>query len=175
MAASSKKNDFIQIVMLTFFLCSVFFAGLGIFFSAQVDGLRAERDRGIQNLATMRKELLMKEAMDVVKDERARKASAENSAEIDTAVNSVLQTTSLKIEDATNNGSKPVGGGQSGVLEYSFNFKFQPAPIDQILRFLGLLEVKQPHLEFSKLKLNASKADPNLWTLDIALITYTGT
>ena len=25
------------------------------------------------------------------------------------------------------------------------------------------------------LKLNASKADPNLWTLDIALITYTGT
>ena len=38
MAASSKKNDFIQIVMLTFFLCSVFFAGLGIFFSAQVDG-----------------------------------------------------------------------------------------------------------------------------------------
>ena len=176
MAASNQKNDLVQIVMLTFFLCTVFFTGLGIWYSMKVKGLTEDRGRLVRGLAGMERDFLKKDNIQIVKDERARQKSAENSGQIDTAVNSVLANSSLKINDLDSGDYKLVTSGPDKFREYSYNATFDGAPIGEVLRFLGMLEAQQPHLECKKMKLKSKKRkpeDPDLWELNLSLITYT--
>ena len=105
MAASNQKSDLIQIVMLTFALCAVFFAGWGLFSNYKGNKLRTQRTVQLQRMKDLDKELRKTESKQVLKDDRRRKESEANSGQIDSAVASVLQSSNLR--PATSNTDPP--------------------------------------------------------------------
>ncbi len=178
MAASNQKNDLVQIVMLTFFLCAVFFAGWGVFSNVKVQKNKQERDKQLANLKNLEELIKSPASKESLKNNRRRKESEENSSRINVAVDAVLKKSTLKIESADSSQGKPVGGGskQSRVFEHQYRVTFNPARIDEVYRFLAMLEQQAPHLEFKKIKVTSKKrkeTDPDDWELDLSLVTYT--
>ena len=175
MAASNQKSDLAQIVMLTFFLCAIFFTGWGIYSSTRVTALEKERNQQAQRMEDLQKELRKKESQQIVKDDRRRKKSAEVSTQIDTAVQSVLAGSGLILSKGEPSPPKTSGPAGKKVKEFSYSAEFKPADIDQVYRFLAMIEAQQPHLEFKKIKIRSKKRkaeDPDLWELDVTLVTY---
>ena len=176
MAAANKKSDFTQIVMLTFFLCAVFFTIWGIWSSAQSSSLREERDRQARLLANLEKELKKPESIQKLKDEVRRQESQENSGQIDSAVQSVLERARLVLKKGDPSPPKTSGPKGQRVQEFQYTASFNPASIDQVYTFIAMLEAQQPHLEFKKVKVRNKKRnpeDPDSWELDLTLVTYT--
>ena len=175
MAASNQKSDLAQIVMLTFFLCAIFFTGWGLYSTTRVNSLEKERSVQAQRLKDLQKELAKKESQQIVKDERRRKQSAENSTQIDTAVQAVLAGSGLSLSKGEPSPPKTSGPAGNRVEEFSYSAEFKPADIDQVYRFLAMIEAQQPHLEFKKIKIRSKRRkpeDPDLWELDVTLVTY---
>lgn len=175
-ASNQQKSDLLQIVLLTFFLCAVFFTGWGVFSSLKASRLLAQRNREATNLKNLEKELRDPKTIQALRDQRAKEDSKKNSAQIDTAVASVLQSSSLKIQREDPRAAKPQGGSGSRVFEHQYDVTFNPAPIDDVLAFLARLGAEQPHLEFRKISIITKKkkeGDPDHWELDLQLVTYT--
>ena len=177
MAAGTKKNDLTQIVMLTFFLCAVFFTIWGIWKSTRVATLRESRDMQAKRLVNLEKELKKPESQQAFKDDIRRKDSAENSGQIDSAVQTVLDRTQLKLKKGDPSGApKQSGPAGNRVYEFQYTAYLNPAPIEEVYRFIAMLEAQQPHLEFKKVKVRNKKRkeeDPDEWELDLTLVTYT--
>jgi hypothetical protein len=176
-ASNQQKSDLLQIVLLTFVLCTVFFAGWGVFSRLRGSRSIAQRDREVAAMKSLEKELKDPKSVQAIRDQRARDKSKENSAEIDAAVASVLQNSPMKIQKATPRPKKQQGGsGATRVFEHEYKVTFNPAPIDEVFAFLARLEAEQPHLEFRGLSVMSKKRkeeDPDHWELDITLVTYT--
>jgi hypothetical protein len=175
-ASNQQKSDLLQIVLLTFFLCAVFFTGWGVFSNLRVSRLVTQRDREVTTMKNLEKELKDPKTIQTLRDQRARDESKKNSAQIDTAVAEVLKNSSLKIQSANPRPPKQQGGAGSRVLEHQYDVTFNPAPIDDVYAFLARLEAEQPHLEFRGLAVTSKKRkaeDADLWELDITLVTYT--
>ena len=119
MAASNQKSDLAQIVMLTFFLCAIFFTGWGIYSSTRVTALEKERNQQAQRMKDLQKELRKKESKQIVKDDRRRKKSAEVSTQIDTAVQSVLAGSGLILSKGEPSPPKTSGPVGKKVKEFS--------------------------------------------------------
>jgi len=175
-AADQRRSDLLQIVLLTFVLCTVFFAGWGIFSRMRGAKLVAQRGREVTAMKNLEKELKDPKSVQALRDQRAREESKKNSAQIDSAVASVLQSSPMKIQSATPRAPKPQGSGSSRVFEHQYDVTFNPAPIDDVFAFLARLEAEQPHLEFRSFSVVSKKRkadDPDHWELDMTLVTYT--
>ncbi len=178
MAASNQKNDLVQIVMLTFFLCAVFFAGWGVFSNVKVQKNKSERDKQLANLKSLETLIENPASKESLKNDRRRKESEENSSRINVAVDAVLKKSTLEISKADSKPGRPAGGGgrQNRVFEYEYVVSFKPARIDEVYRFLAMLEQQAPHLEFKRIEVNSQKrkeTDPDDWVLALTLVTYT--
>jgi len=175
-ASSGKNSDLVQIVLLTFALCAVFFTGWGIYSNYRGNKLIRERAVQLQRLKDLTRELRKSESRQILKNERRRKESEENSGQIDTAVASVLAKSNLRKATDNTDPPKPQGVGSQRVYEHTYRITFDPSPIDEVYRFLARLEAEQPHLEFKRVKVSSKKKreeDPDEWQLDLTLVTYT--
>lgn len=178
MAAANQKSDLVQIVLLTFALCAVFFTGWGIFSNFKANKTLAERKKQETSLKNLEQLLKDPQSVQSLKDHRRREESKENSGQIDTSVNFVLRGSRLTIADSNLSAPKGKGAGSSRVFEHQYDVTFNPAPIDDVYRFLARLEADQPHLEFRSITVRNRKRkpeDPDVWELDLTLVTYTST
>jgi hypothetical protein len=175
-ASSSQKSDLLQIVMLTFFLCAVFFTGWGIFSNLKTGRLLAERQSEARTLTNLERELKDAKSIQTLLAHRAREKSKEHSGQIDTAVSAVLKNSSLTYSTMDPRAPKPQGGGSSKVFEHTLKLVLNPAPINDVYTFLARLEAQAPHLSFRSLKISSKQRrpeDPDVWQLDVTLVTYT--
>ncbi len=175
-AAKSQKSDLLQIVMLTLFLCAVFFTGWGIFSNIKVGRLLEERRHEVANIKNLEKELKEPGSIQALRDFRAREESKKNTQQIDSAVTEVFKKSRLTLDRATPSPPKTTGSGSSRIHEHTYRVYANPASIDDVYTFLARLEADAPHLDFRSIRVSTKKKkvdDPDLWDLDLTLVMYT--
>ncbi|MFQ5655307.1 MAG: hypothetical protein ACE5GW_11330, partial [Planctomycetota bacterium] len=153
---SHGSSDLLQIVILTLFLCAVFFGGWGLYSKFQYAKQHAARDKEAESHRKLKALLKKQESIDTLRNHRRREQSKKHSAEIDTAVQEVL-------DGMGNSAAKPVladshlypakkeGSGDAAIYESEWSGKLAPMALKDHLAFLHRLEVDRPHIRFKRL------------------------
>lgn len=179
MAKSSKGNDFLEILMLTGFFCTVFFACFGGYFWWQKEAALEARDKAHQddkNLYKLFKDSKSREAK--VRDHRV-KESQRDAASMREAIDEVLRSMgSNKPVLADFKDQRRSGAKEGKVREEAAGLVFEKgARLSSHLGFLQRLEGEKPHIKMKRLRLSRTRrgrddTNTDQWDANLDLVTY---
>lgn len=179
MSASSGgfKNDVVQILMLSFMLCAVFFGIWGGFMAYKARTDLAERDTQQRDYENLQKLAKKSENKDIVRNYRRRE---ETQSDSESLYNSLINTSKKlgphapKIDQFNKETDKT---DKSGVTIRKGRAELAQARIEDFISFLRLLEDTQPQVNITRIKLNHARQrrgeeEQNLWSCTLWISTY---
>ena len=165
MAAKSSSNDLIQIIMLTFFLCALFFGGWGGYVWLQVNAAETVRAAEEDSLAKLDKMFRDSKNKDILRNfQKVRQSRNRNTggASIGAMIGTLdkIKSDVDWIQRLTPMRETSLDGG---VTEVNFKIEFGVRPLMNYVDFFYELELEYPHIKVQDLDLSRknTKDDPD--------------
>lgn len=180
MAAKTSSNDLVQIIMLTFFLCALFFGGWGGYVWLQVNAAETTRASEEASLAKLDKMFRDSKNKEVLRNYQKVEQSR-NRVPGGVSINAMILTL-----DKIKNDQKWIIRGtplnpktlDGGVTESIFKLELGVRPLMNFVDFLYELELEYPQIKVQDFDLTRKKTkdDPDgaNYSATINLVTYTG-
>ena len=174
---SSSGKDFLQIVMMTFYLMAVFFAGWGGYNYWKVSGKRADRQKEETSLNNLQKLLAKQESKSTVRDWLRKEKSKERSTNLTDDVQDILQSlgsTAPTIKKSQRIKDKVLS---ANVVQKGLDLEFHETALTRLITLIYKLESEHPHIYFSGIDLKKKRArkgaeSEDNWTSSITIGTY---
>ncbi len=182
-AGENTRDDLLQILIFTFFLCAIFFGGWGGWnYYKRSRESRPLRDRAQRHLREMEKMMRNVENREInarYQQEKKLKGNADQS----------LRNIALGVLDIMRSTDRPAlqPGGRSDhkssgkFTEFEYSFALQPCTLNKIVRYVATLEESRPDVKITKMKAkrkrprgSAADAKPeDIWETDtFKIATY---
>lgn len=179
-APKSTSNDLIQIVMLTLFLCALFFGGWGGYVWLQVSEAEDNRLKEERSATQLDKLLKDPKNKDAIRNYRLVRKSQEQAAGAGGLPARIGELNKIK-EDVTwivaDSEPKPKDL-DDGVKQIQYKIDFGVRPLMNYVDFFYELELECPHIMVEDVSLTRkrTKDDPDgeNYSGTVMLITYTG-
>ena len=175
-AKSSGTSDLIQIVMLTFFLCALFFGGWGGYVWWTVQGYEAKRDEAESDRKSLQSLFLNPKNINAEIEYQRRKGAGGENEDLIAAVDNVLGQMQARSWVNTTRQSKPKRIDE-GIVERTYAVDFSERPLRDYVNFLAMMEHRKPHVLVEDLTLIRKKSkdgNPDLFRAKIVFLAYEG-
>ncbi|MEM7165679.1 MAG: hypothetical protein AAF581_09455 [Planctomycetota bacterium] len=179
MAKSNKSNDFLEILMLTGFFCTVFFACFGGYFWWKKESALESRDQAHRADKALHKTLSDSKSRDLKIQDQRVKESQRDAASMREAIDEVLRQMGANkpiIADFKDN--RRSGSSKGKVREEAAGITFEKgSSLRAHLAFLQRLEGQKPHIKMKRLNLSKTRrgrddTNPDQWDARLDLVTY---
>ena len=182
MAKSSKKNDFLEILMLTGFFCTVFFACFGGYFWWQKEKALEARTTASSHDKELAKLLKSQKSRDLRIQAMRIEESQRDAASLAQAIDEVLTSMGpMKPKLAEMKPNRRGSSSTGSVRAEAYTLTFESGGrLDSYVAFLQMLQTKKPHIKMSDVDLKvatrrgreASADGPEAWELKLDVVTY---
>ncbi len=177
--SSSGASDFLEILMLTSFMCALFFGAWGGYLHFKKSDLKDQVDFEYANLQNMKKLLSKKENIDTYTSDYRRKESQNGSESFRAAILQVVNDSgkALTMGKVRSTGApKEKGGMREDKASVDFN---KNGKLTDYIRFYGFLKNRKPHIRVESVNLTRSSgrrrgggAIADVWTNNMSILAY---
>ena len=170
---SSAWNDFVQIVMLTFLLCAVFFGAWGGYLVWRNGKLEQERNSVKRDLVELDKFLKREDNIERQTETKRRTQASQSDEDLAQAVITILgDMRDIEWVKGQNTESEDLNDGR---VEHTLDMDFHERPLRNYLNLFQHLENKKPNILIKDFKLdNKAKRGEvaDQWTGSVEFVVY---